>query len=58
VLGDAAVSGRKLICAGHAHGFDLGSGMSAGPRAGGRRLRTFDATVTDDRLWLSARGTP
>jgi nitrite reductase/ring-hydroxylating ferredoxin subunit len=57
VLSDGAVSGRKLICAGHGHGFDLASGMPAGPRTGRRRLRTFDATVIDGRLWLSAKVT-
>jgi 3-phenylpropionate/trans-cinnamate dioxygenase ferredoxin component len=55
-LGDAPVSGRKVICKGHNHTFDLGSGKPKGGFGpGGRRLRTFDVTILDGRLWLAPK---
>ena len=55
-LSDAAVSGSKLTCMGHQRRYDLASGRPVIRTVlPGPPIRVFDASIADNRLWLTPR---
>jgi nitrite reductase/ring-hydroxylating ferredoxin subunit len=55
-LTDAAVSGSRLTCMGHQRRYDLASGRPVIRTVlPGNRIRVFDASIADNRLWLAPR---